>query len=290
MITPSLPSNFANAISPFSPMGRSAVGEENVDSKITSFKPVEELQETGRADVRHSPAERAVLAEDQVVSYERDSAEQEGSSGRDEGGNTQSDDQEDSEQAEIAELASQDREVRAHEAAHAAVGGSLAGAPSFEYVRGPDGVSYAVAGEVPIKTGNVPGDPEATLRNAQIVQRAALAPAEPSPQDRRVAAEAAQLELQALQEIAARAAEERALKADEVEQQREENELQAQSDEDISIREDDAEESFFTAEDEKEVQSLSDYQQRSIDVGRRMIDIGAAYNPASVGSLIILRA
>jgi len=56
------------------------------------------------------------------------------------------------EQLEIQELAARDREVRAHEQAHAAVGGAYAGAPSYQYETGPDGVRYAIAGQVQIDT------------------------------------------------------------------------------------------------------------------------------------------
>lgn len=92
---------------------------------------------------------------------------------------------------QIRQLQLRDREVKAHEAAHAAVGGHLTGAPSFSYERGPDGVNYAVAGEVSVASPVAAGDPEQTLRQAEQVQRAALAPADPSPQDRKVAAAAA---------------------------------------------------------------------------------------------------
>ncbi|TBV04651.1 putative metalloprotease CJM1_0395 family protein [Phytopseudomonas dryadis] len=94
------------------------------------------------------------------------------------------------EQLQIAELASRDREVRTHEQAHAAVGGVHAGAPSYTYTRGPDGKRYATAGEVSIDVGAVANDPRATLSKMQVVLRAALAPAEPSAQDRSVAAQA----------------------------------------------------------------------------------------------------
>jgi hypothetical protein len=94
------------------------------------------------------------------------------------------------EQLEIAELVSRDQEVRAHEQAHSAVGGRYAGAPSYTYERGPDGKRYAVGGEVSIDVGAVPNNPEATLRKMEIVLRAALAPAEPSAQDLRVASQA----------------------------------------------------------------------------------------------------
>ena len=94
------------------------------------------------------------------------------------------------EQLEIAKLVSRDQEVRTHEQAHAAVGGRYAGAPSYTYERGPDGKRYAVGGEVGIDTSPIPSDPEATLRKMEVVIRAALAPAEPSAQDRQVAAQA----------------------------------------------------------------------------------------------------
>jgi len=106
------------------------------------------------------------------------------------------------EQLEIAELATRDREVRAHEQAHAAVGGSYAGAPSYTYARGPDGQRYAVAGEVSIDSSAVAGDPQATLSKMEIIVRAALAPTEPSAQDLRVAAQAQAQMVQARVELA----------------------------------------------------------------------------------------
>ena len=117
----------------------------------------------------------------------------------------------DEDRAIIDQLKVRDREVRLHEAAHAAVGGRYAGSPSFDYSRGPDGKNYATGGEVSISTSPVPGDPQATIEKARIVQAAALAPAQPSAQDRQVAAEAAQMELQAqsdLQRMKSEAAEE----------------------------------------------------------------------------------
>lgn len=101
----------------------------------------------------------------------------------------------------IRQLSQRDTEVRAHEQAHSAVGGQYAGAAQYSYQRGPDGVNYAVGGEVPIDVGPINGDPRATLEKMQIVQRAALAPAEPSSQDRRVAALASQQANQARAEI-----------------------------------------------------------------------------------------
>lgn len=106
-------------------------------------------------------------------------------------------------QQQIAALASRDREVRSHEQAHTAVGGSYAGAPTYSFKRGPDGQAYAVGGEVSIDVSPIPNDPAATLRKMEVVQQAALAPAEPSAQDLRVAAQAQVLAAQARSELAA---------------------------------------------------------------------------------------
>jgi hypothetical protein len=105
-------------------------------------------------------------------------------------------------QRRIDELKTTDRKVRAHEAAHMAAGGSLVtSGASFEYETGPDGQRYAVAGEVGIDTSKG-HTPEETLARAQQVRAAALAPADPSGQDRAVAAAAAQMAATARAEIA----------------------------------------------------------------------------------------
>ncbi len=104
---------------------------------------------------------------------------------------------------QVEALKKRDAEVRRHEQAHKAVAGPYAlGGPKFKYVTGPDGKRYAVEGEVQVDTSKVPNDPEATIRKAQIVKRAALAPEHPSAQDRRVAAEASRMELEARRELA----------------------------------------------------------------------------------------
>jgi len=104
---------------------------------------------------------------------------------------------------ELTELKSRDREVRAHEAAHQSAGGQYAGAMSFTYERGPDGAQYAVGGEVSIDAGPVQSDPQATIEKMRVVRSAAMAPAQPSAQDRAVAAQAMQTMLQAQAEMAA---------------------------------------------------------------------------------------
>ncbi len=93
-------------------------------------------------------------------------------------------------QKQVDELKKRDAEVRRHEEAHQRVGGQYASAPSYEFQQGPDGKNYAVGGSVQIDTAPVEGDPDATISKMEIVKRAALAPAEPSGQDRAVAAQA----------------------------------------------------------------------------------------------------
>ena len=102
---------------------------------------------------------------------------------------------------EIRELQVRDREVRAHEAAHASVGGAYASAPTYTFKRGADGQSYAVGGAVSIDLSPVKGDPQATLQKAEQVRAAALAPAEPSSQDMRVAQKAQAMASTARMEI-----------------------------------------------------------------------------------------
>jgi hypothetical protein len=99
----------------------------------------------------------------------------------------------------ISELQSIDTKVRAHEMAHQAVGGGFAGAPSYTLQKGPDGKDYAVAGEVPIKIEKGK-TPEETIANMQQIKAAALAPADPSPQDLRVAQNADMIASEAKQQ------------------------------------------------------------------------------------------
>ncbi len=106
------------------------------------------------------------------------------------------------EKQEVEELKKIDAEVRRHEQAHLAAGGALVrGGASFSFQRGPDGQQYAVSGEVNIEMSAEEGDPKATIQKMQQVKRAALAPAEPSAQDRSVASRAASIESQARSEM-----------------------------------------------------------------------------------------
>ncbi|UTA47538.1 catalase [Simiduia sp. 21SJ11W-1] len=293
-----LPPNFGNMVSPFNPLGRTPVGEQEQDGRPTTFKAVEEGAETARAENRtreddthreqalgdnkprtaagsrsgsedaeavagpgSAPAQVAVsgagaLAEDQSAS-ERIEAEQE--------------------QREIAELAARDREVRAHERAHAAVGGQHTGAPQYTYVRGPDGVAYAVSGEVSVRLGAIAGNPEATLQKAEQIQQAALAPADPSAQDRLIAAKAAQLAEQARADI--RAAEQQARQEQEAARAEQREARAEQERQDEQARE--AREQLQAEQRLREAE-----RQRAVELSQRLLRIGVEPGPRAPGELL----
>jgi hypothetical protein len=102
----------------------------------------------------------------------------------------------------IEELKKIDKKVHTHEQAHlSAAGGYARGGANYDYVTGPDGKRYANAGHVNLDVSKEK-TPEATIRKANIIQKAALAPAEPSPADRQIAANAAKMAADAQKEMA----------------------------------------------------------------------------------------
>jgi hypothetical protein len=95
-----------------------------------------------------------------------------------------------------------DGEVRAHEQAHLAALGPFARGPvEYSYIIGPNGQMYAVGGSIAVDLQPVPGDPEATIRKAQAIIRAAYSPTSPSGPDMHVAAEAYRMEMEAKRQI-----------------------------------------------------------------------------------------
>lgn len=187
--------SLSNFVQPSS-TGPSPVGLASHESKSSSFKPIEQLSGANHTQTkqRFTPSESSNNSEKTPVddtSKQRESALEKNLERR----------KQEEYREEIVQLAARDREVRAHEQAHVAAGGQYAGGPQYQYDRGPDGVSYAVAGEVSIDISRA-STPEQTITKAQTVKRAALAPAEPSSQDLRVAAQATLLESDARQELA----------------------------------------------------------------------------------------
>ncbi|EJF0723241.1 hypothetical protein P3150_000667 [Campylobacter coli] len=155
---------------------------------------------------------------------------------------------------QVRELQSIDRNVKAHEAAHQAAGGGLAGAASFSYTRGPDNQMYATAGEVPIRMQKG-RTPEETIANARQVVAAAMAPADPSPQDYKVAANALKMEFEARTEATK-------LKAQEAQEKKEENE---EKQENLDINNQDSKDNFEETQANKDFKNFIGkiYQQNS---------------------------
>lgn len=300
-----IPSNFANTVAPYAPMGRAPVSQEATDLKSSTFRPTEQLAESGRLLNRRLPDERP---NDDV---ERDRVERDALAGADDTSAKRQAEQERQQAVrdQIQELAARDREVRAHEQAHAAVAGQYGSSPTYSFVRGPDGVSYAVGGEVKIDTSPIPGDPEATLRKAQQLRRAANAPADPSSQDSSVAALAAQMEQQAraeLREQQAIEAEQRREGAEEPEQESQVAEVD-ESQRNARAQENSESEKQRLAEEEARLQAdqerfeseqrLLDQRQaraelfnestkRNIDINRRLIEIGVFNSDSGIGSFL----
>jgi hypothetical protein len=106
------------------------------------------------------------------------------------------------EKRKLEELKKIDKEVRTHEQAHLnAAGGHARGGANYNYVTGPDGKRYANSGHVNLDTSRE-RTPEATIRKAEIIHKAALAPADPSPSDRQIASEAIKMKTDAQRELA----------------------------------------------------------------------------------------
>lgn len=177
----------------------SALGSESDRVKAAGQQPAPVTYERPQANTNQN-------ADPQNGTLNQDNAE-DPSAGRENAESRQEEQQRQAEQREIDELEARDREVRAHEQAHAAVGGQYAGSPSYEFESGPDGKQYAVGGEVSIDISEE-NTPEETIRKMQQVRAAALAPAEPSPADLRVAGEATQIAADARVEVAAEKSEE----------------------------------------------------------------------------------
>lgn len=188
-------------IPPTSQAEKSAA-ESGLGSESDRFRPASQSQPVTYE--RPQPQSQEALAND-TGSQDRDNAD-DPSAGRESADERQQQQQETTERREVEDLKTRDREVRAHEQAHAAVGGQYAGSPSYDFETGPDGQRYAVGGEVSIDISEE-STPEETVEKMQQVRAAALAPAEPSPQDFRVASEANQKAQQARAEIAANSAE-----------------------------------------------------------------------------------
>ncbi len=303
MINTSIP-NFANAVSPFSPLGKQPVGEESSDGRTSPLKPVEESAESARLENRRGfDQHRGEVEQGQRATQTRGGdredhleaagpvAEAQQSSAEESESQKHKEQIEQKEQQQIRELAARDREVRAHEQAHAGLGGQFAGAPRYTFERGPDGVNYAVGGEVSIDTAKIANNAEASIEKARTVRRAALAPADPSPQDRRVAALATQIELEARTELRQQAQQKEELQKEERQQAERENQVresQAQESREVGVA-DRAERETEAQEREESEQTVAErfaeINRLNQAFNRRLVDIGVVISSSPSGGL-----
>ena len=288
----SIPSASANTVAPYAPLGRQPVGLESAELKTSSFKALEESAGSAASQNRRTPedrpneqAEKSRVASSQTAVRDRSSGSSQGESDPNEKERLAK------EQRQIDELATIDRSVRAHEQAHSSVAGRYAGTTTYSFVRGPDGISYAVGGEVSIDTSPIPNDPEASIRKAQQIRMAANAPADPSSQDRRVASQAASLENEARAQLAAQRASEI-----QQEQQQSDNKVSVQkSENEQKVSEEEALRSEIRREAEKQrleldrsnqerTEIFTKSAQATFDISRRLVEIGAVKSTPSVGN------
>ncbi len=160
-------------------------------------------------------------------------------------------------------------------------------------MKGPDGLNYAVGGEVAIDTSPVSGDPEATLRKAQIIRAAASAPAEPSPQDRRVAAQAASREAAAQAELAAKNTSDVQQQVGTSEEEMRARKLEAreQAEQEDALRKEirrelDKQQADLERSNQERAAILARSAQATFDITRRLVEIGAVKSAPSVGSFL----
>jgi hypothetical protein len=107
-----------------------------------------------------------------------------------------------SNRAVIQKLQSIDIAVKTHEKTHQLIlGGYASSGIQYSYIILPSGEKYAIGGSVGVDLKPVPGNPEETIRKMRIIRSAALGPLTPSSPDKRIAAKAYQLEMQAQREL-----------------------------------------------------------------------------------------
>jgi hypothetical protein len=281
----SIPSNVANTGASYAPIGRAPVSQETTDLKSSSFRPTEQLSEAGRGLNRRLPDERP---NDDIERERVERGAQAAANGDAEAAVKRRAEQErqQADREQIQELAARDREVRAHEQAHAAVAGQYGSSPTYTFVRGPDGVSYAVGGEVQIDTAPISGDPEATLRKAQQLRRAANAPAEPSGQDSNELRAQQSIEAEQRQDAGRIVSDER---TDARGPQSSELEQQRLVEEEAQLR---AEQERFEVDqrllDQRQARAelFSESARRNIDINRRLIEIGVINSGSGVGNFL----
>ncbi|WP_317931169.1 putative metalloprotease CJM1_0395 family protein [Halioxenophilus sp. WMMB6] len=188
MNTGSINTSFVNVVTPFSSGVREDIANPLRSAPLPPIQQAETVDRTSnRVERRTTPASRV---EQDAGEVDESSTPEAVQFAQPEGFSAALSEQE---LATLQKLKLVDQSVRDHEQAHQSVAGQFAGSANFDFDTGPDGNRYAVAGEVPIRLPVGDGDPQQRLRQADQVIRAALAPVDPSSQDRSIAARAVQI-------------------------------------------------------------------------------------------------
>ncbi len=130
---------------------------------------------------------------------------------------------------------------------------------------------------MPISLPSGGDDPRATLAAAEQVRRAALAPANPSPQDRSIAAEASQISTQAQADLAELQAQERAQQAEQSSQSRNDEQLKEEQRE---------QEQRDKAAREERLEELRALARRSTQLGEQLVTLDNVQRNQNVGSVL----
>jgi len=177
---PPLAAEPATANEPLAPYG----GGGTAVPQLSSFDP-QALRAVQRRTDHEVQAQKMQAEIDRIVRGERDARAR--GAGVDSRGRTAA------EEKLLGDLERIDKDVHEHEMQHYLMAQPYARSPEYFYVVGPDGRRFAVSGLTAFDATPIAGDNDATIRKLDALVRAALAPREPSEEDRRVAATLEQL-------------------------------------------------------------------------------------------------
>lgn len=138
----SITPNYSSTQTAYSQIGRQPVGHETSDLKQSSFKALEQGAESARGQGRRETDERTKV----TLSTGRGDADGRRIKARDQSDDQSGskNDQRNQERKKISALEAVDREIRVRQQVRAVV--EPGATPTYQFVKGPDGLSYAVDG------------------------------------------------------------------------------------------------------------------------------------------------
>ena len=91
-----------------------------------------------------------------------------------------------SHQFEVSELKEHESSIVSHVQAHISSGGTIVSLPSYVYTTSKSGIRFISSGDVTFKMFKITEHQSTQLDRAKTIEKAALAPINPTPQDRSV--------------------------------------------------------------------------------------------------------